>query len=176
MAQRQIAVKHDFVCKIAGGCSFYDVIASWPDLTWSTFLPKVAQGLPHHVSQNPAARNAAVFPLSAKKAGGGGVAPTPTPLARVNGILVIHTVFLLLSPPTDIFTPSTGALLLLLRATASVREPTSPLVSPAGAPARRSDGTGNRSRALPIHGLRYCRLSQAGHSVGSVWYFYGIFT
>ena len=34
MASRQVAVKHGFVSKIAGGCSSYDVIAPWPDLTW----------------------------------------------------------------------------------------------------------------------------------------------
>ena len=66
MASRQGAVKHGFVSKIAGGCSSYDVIAPWPDLTWSFFLPKVAQGLPHKVPQNPAALRTAVFSLSAK--------------------------------------------------------------------------------------------------------------
>ena len=55
MAPRQGAVKHGFVSKIAGGCSSYDVIAPWSDLTWSFFLPKVAQGLPHKVPQNPVA-------------------------------------------------------------------------------------------------------------------------
>ena len=38
MVSRQGAVKHGFVSKIAGGCSFYDVIAPWPDLTWSIFV------------------------------------------------------------------------------------------------------------------------------------------
>ena len=40
MASRQGAVKHGFVSKIAGGCSSYDVIAPWPDLTWSIFFTK----------------------------------------------------------------------------------------------------------------------------------------
>ena len=73
MASRQGAVKHGFVSKIAGGCSSYDVIAPWPDLTWSFFfLPKVVQGLPHQVSQNPE-----VFRYPRKTSGGGGgVAPT----------------------------------------------------------------------------------------------------
>ena len=66
MAPSQGAVKHDFVAKVAGGCSSYDVIALWPDLTGSIFFPKIAQGLPHKVAQNPAARSAAVFSLSAK--------------------------------------------------------------------------------------------------------------
>ena len=52
MASRQGAVKHGFVSKIAGGCSSYDAIAPWPDLTWSIFLPKVAQGLPQKVPQS----------------------------------------------------------------------------------------------------------------------------
>ena len=38
MASRQGAVKHGFVSKIAGGYSSYDVIAPWPDLTWSIFF------------------------------------------------------------------------------------------------------------------------------------------
>ena len=75
MASRQGAVKHGFVNKIAGGCSSYDVIAPWPDLTWSIFLPTVAQGLPHWVPQNPAALHATAFSLSAKNLRGG--APTP---------------------------------------------------------------------------------------------------
>ena len=79
MAPSQVARKHDFVAKVAGGYSSYDVIAPWPDLTRSNFfLPKIAQGLPHKVAQNPAALRAAVFLLSAKNLrGGGGVAPTP---------------------------------------------------------------------------------------------------
>ena len=32
MASRQVAIKDEFVNKIAGGCSSYDVIAPWPDL------------------------------------------------------------------------------------------------------------------------------------------------
>ena len=57
MAPSQVARKHDFVAKNAGGCSSYDVIAPWPDLIRSIFsLPKIAQGLPHQVAQNPAAR------------------------------------------------------------------------------------------------------------------------
>ena len=79
MASRQGAVKHGFVSKIAGGCSSYDVIVPWPDLTWSICLPKVAQGLPHKVLQNPAALRAAVFSLSAKTSGGGLHHPTPCP-------------------------------------------------------------------------------------------------
>ena len=70
-------VKHGFVSKIAGGCSTYDVIAPWPDLTWSIFfLPKVAQGLPYKVSQNPGALRVAVFFAICEKPQGGGGAPT----------------------------------------------------------------------------------------------------
>ena len=61
MAPSQVARKHDFVAKVAGGCSSYDVIAPWPDLTGSIFfLPKIAQGLPHKVAQNTAARYFAI--------------------------------------------------------------------------------------------------------------------
>ena len=38
MASCQGAVKHEFVSKIVGGCSSYDVIAPWPELTWSIFF------------------------------------------------------------------------------------------------------------------------------------------
>ena len=65
MASHQGAVKHGFVRKMVGGCSTYDVIAPWPDLTWSIFLPKVAQGFPHKVPKNPAALRSTVFSLSA---------------------------------------------------------------------------------------------------------------
>ena len=71
MASSQIARKHDFVAKVAGGCSSYDVIAPWPDLTRSIFLPKIAQGLPHKVAQNPAALRAAVFFAIREKPQGG---------------------------------------------------------------------------------------------------------
>ena len=83
MASREGAVKHGFVSKIAGDCSPYDVIAPWPDLTWSIFfLPKVAQGLIHKVPQNPAALRAAVFSLYAKNLRGG--LHHPPVRARVN--------------------------------------------------------------------------------------------
>ena len=68
MASHQGAVKHGFVSKIAGICSFYDVIA---DLV-NFLLPKVAQGVPHKVPENPATLHAAVFSLSAKNLRGGG--------------------------------------------------------------------------------------------------------
>ena len=85
MAPSQVARKHDFVAKVAGGCSSYDVIAPWPDLTRSIFfLPKIAQGLPHQVAQNPAALRAAVFLLSAKNLRGGGCTNPPPVRARVN--------------------------------------------------------------------------------------------
>ena len=76
MAPSQVARKHDFVAKVAGGCSSYDVIAPWPDPTRPKFfLSKIVQGLPYKVAQNPAALRAAVFLLSAKNLRG--VAPTP---------------------------------------------------------------------------------------------------
>ena len=53
MASSVVARKHDFVAKVGGGCSSYDVIAPWPDLTQSKKLPEIAQGLPHKVAQNP---------------------------------------------------------------------------------------------------------------------------
>ena len=74
MASRQGAVKHGFVSQIAGGCSSYDVIAPWPDLTWSIFLPKVAQGLPHKVPQNVAPP---FFRYLRKTSGGGGLHQPP---------------------------------------------------------------------------------------------------
>ena len=41
MASREVAIKHSFVNKIAGGCSSYDVIAPWPGLTSSIFYQKL---------------------------------------------------------------------------------------------------------------------------------------
>ena len=46
MAPSQAARKHHFVAKVAGGCSSYDVIAPWPELTRSIFLQKIAEGYP----------------------------------------------------------------------------------------------------------------------------------
>ena len=84
MAPSQVARKHDFVAKVAEGCSSYDVIAPWPDLTRSIFLPKIAQGLPHKVAQNPAARIAPpFFAIHEKTSGGGGCTPPPPVRARV---------------------------------------------------------------------------------------------
>ena len=79
-----VARKHDFVAKVAGGCSSYDVIAPWPDLTRSNFLlPNIAQGLPHKVAQNPAALRAAVFFAIRQKPQGGGGCTKPPVRARV---------------------------------------------------------------------------------------------
>ena len=36
-----------FRWNLVEGCSSYDVITSWPDLTWPFFLPKVVQKMPH---------------------------------------------------------------------------------------------------------------------------------
>ena len=36
-----------FRWNLVGGCSSYDIIASWPDLTWPNFSLKVAQKMPH---------------------------------------------------------------------------------------------------------------------------------
>ena len=83
MAPSKVARKHDFVAKVVGGCSSHNSV-TWPDPV-IFFLPKIAQGLPHKVAQNPAALRAAVFSLSAKNLRGGGVAPTIPPVrARVN--------------------------------------------------------------------------------------------
>ena len=38
MAPSRVAWKHDFVAKVAGGCSSYDVIVPWPDLTRSNIF------------------------------------------------------------------------------------------------------------------------------------------
>ena len=75
MASSQVARKYDFVAKVAGGCSSYDVIALWPDLTRSILLPKVTQGLPHKVAEIPAAP---------RKTSGGGVHHHHPVRARVN--------------------------------------------------------------------------------------------
>ena len=55
---------------------------TWPDPV-KFFLPKIAEGLPHKVAQNPAALRAAVFLLSAKNLRGGGLHQPPPVRARV---------------------------------------------------------------------------------------------
>ena len=80
MASRQGGDKHGFVSKMAGGFSSYDVIAPWPDLTWSIFFyQKLRKVCPIIGTPKSGALRAAVFfSLSAKNLrGGGGVAPTP---------------------------------------------------------------------------------------------------
>ena len=83
MAPSQVARKHHFVAKVCRSCSSYDVIAPWPDWPGQIFLPKIAEGLPHKVAQNPAALRAAVFSLSAKNLRGGGLHQPPPVRARV---------------------------------------------------------------------------------------------
>ena len=91
MAPSQVAGKHDIVAKVAGGCSSYDVIAPWPDLTRSIFFPKIAQGLPHKVAQNPVALRAAVFFAIREKPQGRFHQPQPPVRARVKTIQYINT-------------------------------------------------------------------------------------
>ena len=77
MASRQGAVKHGFVSKLAGGCSSYDVIAPWPDLTWSTFLyQKLRKVFPIRNLKTRWRYAPPFFSLSAKNLRGGG-APNP---------------------------------------------------------------------------------------------------
>ena len=74
MAPRQDAVKHGFVSKISGGCSSYDVIAPWSDLTRSIFLnQKLRKACP---IRYPKTRRR-VFSLSSKNLRGGGLHQPP---------------------------------------------------------------------------------------------------
>ena len=66
MASRQLGAKHGFVSKIVGCCSSYVVIAPCLDLTWSTFLPKVAQGFVSQGTPKPGG-------MSVKNLRGGGL-------------------------------------------------------------------------------------------------------
>ena len=87
MASRQGAVKHGFVSKIAGGCSSYDVIAPWPDLTWSIFFyQKLRKVCPIRYPKTRR-RYAPPFFRYLRKTSGGGVAPTPPVRARVKFLL-----------------------------------------------------------------------------------------
>ena len=83
MVSRQGAVKHGFVSKIAGGCSSYDVIAPWPDLTWSVFFyQKLRKVCPiRYPNPKPGGATRRRFSLSAKNLRGG---CTPPVRARVN--------------------------------------------------------------------------------------------
>ena len=69
--------KHDFLELSVGGCSSYDVIARWPDLTRSNFLPKVAQRMLHKLCKI-SAWSAQRFGNHIRKTHGGDI----TPLAR----------------------------------------------------------------------------------------------
>ena len=83
MASRQGAVKHGFVSKIAGGCFSYDVIAPWPDLTWSIFFyQKLRKVCP---IRYPKTRRCVAPPFFRylRKTSGGGLHQPPLVPARV---------------------------------------------------------------------------------------------
>ena len=76
MAPSQVARKHDFVAKVAGGCSSYDVIAPWPDLTRSNFFAKnCARFAPSGSPKPGGATRRRFFAIREKPQGGGGGAP-----------------------------------------------------------------------------------------------------
>ena len=84
MASRQGAVKHGYVSKIAGGCSSYDVIAPWPDLTWSIFFyQKLRKVCPIRYPKTRR-RYAPPFFRYLRKTSGGGCTNPPV-RARVKG-------------------------------------------------------------------------------------------
>ena len=90
MASRPGAVKHGFASKIAGGCSSYDVIAPWPDLTWSIFFyQKLRKVCPIRYPKTWR-RVAPPFFRYLRKTSGGGGAPNPPVRARVKGRAAIH--------------------------------------------------------------------------------------
>ena len=80
MAPSEVAGKHDFVGKVAGGCSSYDVIAPWPDLTRSIFFAENCARFAHKVAQN----------LAALKTSGGGGCTNPPPI-RARGKFRLRT-------------------------------------------------------------------------------------
>ena len=89
MVSRQGAVKHTFVSKIAGGCSSYDVIAPWPDLTWSIFFyQKLRKVCPIRYSKIRRRVAPPFFSLSAKNLRGGGCTNPPPVRARVKWLQV----------------------------------------------------------------------------------------
>ena len=76
---RLFARKDGLVRKWTWGSSHYDVIAPWPDLTWSKKkLPKGAQRMSHWLCKT-SSRSAELFGIYREKPSGGGVAPTPPP-------------------------------------------------------------------------------------------------
>ena len=84
MASRQGAVKHRFVSKTAGSCSSYDVMAPWPDLTWSIcFYQKLRKVCP---IRYPKTRYAPPFFRYLRKTSGGGGCTNPPVRARVKGL------------------------------------------------------------------------------------------
>ena len=59
-----------FRWNLAEGCSSYDVITSWSDLTWPIFLANVAQRTPHKL-WNISARYSKRFSVQLRKTHGG---------------------------------------------------------------------------------------------------------
>ena len=57
--------KYNFVQKAVGGCTSYDVIAQWPDLTrWIFFCQNLRKGCPKRYAKcqrNPPSRSAAIL-------------------------------------------------------------------------------------------------------------------
>ena len=84
MAPSQVARKHDFVVKVAGGCSSSDVIAPWPDLTRSiSFCQKLCKVCPMRYPNSKSRRRVAPPFFRYPRKTSGGVAPTPPVRARV---------------------------------------------------------------------------------------------
>ena len=88
MAPRQDAVKHEFVNKIAWGCSSYDVIApwtdlTWPDLTWSFFIyQKLHNICPIRYSKTRRRYTLTFFAICEKPQGQEGCTPSGRGLTR----------------------------------------------------------------------------------------------
>ena len=87
MASRQGVVKHGYVSKIAGGCSSYDVIAPWPDLTWSIFLTKSCARFAPSGTLKPGGATRHRFFAICEKPQGGGLHPPPV-RARVKSFKI----------------------------------------------------------------------------------------
>ena len=80
MASRQGAVKHGFVSTIAGGCASYDVIAPWPDRTWSIFFyQKLRKVCPIRYPKTRRRVAPPFFPYLRNLRGGGVHQPPPRP-------------------------------------------------------------------------------------------------
>ena len=67
--------KYNFLEKSVGGCTFYDVIDPWPNMTWSFFAKSCAKDAPSAMQNFSVIRSAVRKPFQKNSLGGGSHRP-----------------------------------------------------------------------------------------------------